>query len=151
MKNIMIYILIWLFAISCKSSKIEGLNPEEAIITYSKSRCFGRCPVYDLYIFNDGKILYKGIENVSKTGTYQSTINLEELDRIKLLLNNLDIQSNQNKLIRDMPVTTLIFNGTKTTYNETKIPENLKIVNDLIKKGKNKIAFKKLNQEQSLR
>ena len=128
--------MVGLFVFSCKSSKMEDLKVEEAIITYSKSRCFGRCPVYDLYIFDDGNVLYKGIENVSKMGTHQATISQEELDKIKSLLNNLDLQSNQYTLMRDKPVTTLIFNGGKIAYNETDVQEKLKVLNDLVKKIK---------------
>ena len=58
-------------------------------------------------------VLYRGIENVSKIGDYQGSISLDELDEIKSLLNNLDLKSSQNQLIRDKPVTTLIYNGNK--------------------------------------
>ena len=141
MKNLIFQttIIISLLVLGCKPSKLKKLNPQEAIITYSKSRCFGRCPVYDLYIFDDGKVLYSGIENVSKIGNHESSISQQELGEIKSLLNNIDLKSNQNQLVRDMPVTTLIFNGDKITYNETKIPEDFQAINNLIKNIKRKI------------
>lgn len=135
MKNLIIpfTVLIIALTVSCKSSKADDQKSEDAIISYSKSRCFGKCPVYDLYIFNDGNIEYKGIENVSKIGTFKETISLEVLDEIKSLLVNANLSSISSKTIRDKPITTLVFNNEKVAYNETNLHENLIKVNRLIK------------------
>ena len=135
MKNLIIpfTILIIALAISCKSSKADNQKSEDAIISYSKGRCFGKCPVYDLYIFNDGNVEYKGIENVSKIGTYKETISLEDLDIIKSLLIDANLSTISSKTIRDKPVTTLVFNNEKVTYNASNLHESLVKVNRLIK------------------
>ena len=38
------------------------------VVTLERSACFGKCPVYNIVIFEDGTVVYTGIANVDKIG-----------------------------------------------------------------------------------
>ena len=60
---------------SCKtSSKTKIIDTQRALISLSKGRCLGNCPVYDLWVFKNGNVIYNGIDNVNKTGIHETTI-----------------------------------------------------------------------------
>jgi hypothetical protein len=51
-------------------------------ILFRKSACFGKCPIYSLELFPDGKLIYEGKENVSKVGIYEKNIGAERTARL---------------------------------------------------------------------
>jgi hypothetical protein len=70
------------------TSDIDRTNYKvESIITdtlayISRGHCFGRCPVYETTIFNNGIVLYKGIANVERTGLHHSRLSQLQLDAL---------------------------------------------------------------------
>ncbi len=62
--------------IGCSSSKHVK---EDALLYYGKTQCLGKCPVFDMYIFNDGKVLYEGLKNVTLKGKHQFKISSSEI------------------------------------------------------------------------
>ena len=63
------------------SQKIDSNNVEEVmpVIQMVKNPCFGRCPIYSLTIYNDGKVVYVGQRFTQKMGTYTKQISTEEV------------------------------------------------------------------------
>jgi hypothetical protein len=63
-------------------------------ISLEKTSCYGPCPVYAVYIYGDGTILYEGVENVRVIGERSNAMHLysnypaevielvDEIDRI---------------------------------------------------------------------
>ena len=118
---------------SCTSNKnIQAIDTDKAIISLSKGKCLGNCPVYDLWIFNDGRVVYNGLENVDKKGMHETSISLEKLSQIEALINNSTAKEIGGSSRRDLPITILKFNNRKTVYLESKISGNLLKVNNIM-------------------
>lgn len=67
-----------------KISQIEATIPAGAIITLDRGPCYGRCPDYKLYIYENGRVIYFGRKDVKVRGI--QTAQLSQ-DKIKLLIN----------------------------------------------------------------
>ena len=69
--------------ISCSSQKPIQKNE---LIYYGKTACLGKCPVFDLYIYEDGKVVYQGFKNVEKKGKFITTKILKNQKSITCIL-----------------------------------------------------------------
>lgn len=88
---ISIILVLPLVFIHCKGSKkvSEGLveAKQDIIISQSKLKCMGMCPVYDIQITADGSVIYHGKENVPFVGKKEFKLNNQDfkslLDRFE--------------------------------------------------------------------
>jgi hypothetical protein len=55
-------------------------SPNSPVITLERGACFGMCPIYNLSIYEDGTVVYLGINNVAVTGVQTSSITTDDLD-----------------------------------------------------------------------
>jgi hypothetical protein len=46
-------------------------NPGEKFVGISGGPCSGTCPVYELYVFNDGRVVFSGRKHTGKTGVWR--------------------------------------------------------------------------------
>lgn len=103
-------------------------NEERAYIQLTKKHCLGKCPVYDLFIYTNGKVVYEGIDHVTYKGKREFTLSKERLNEIKALVEDLDIEVLQNhtyKKVRDSPITNLIINNTKLSFQGSDVPKEV--------------------------
>ncbi|TRX31148.1 hypothetical protein FNW52_19090 [Flavobacterium sp. ZT3R18] len=128
MKKIIVILIVFLG--SCTPSKAV-LKTDTALFRYSKSGCLGNCPVYDLYIFENGSVLYNGIKNTSKKKAH-STITLEKIATLKSLFNAITVEEYQSVKGRDIPITTIVFNNKRVKYNANTVTGNLLKIDSLI-------------------
>jgi hypothetical protein len=49
-------------------------NPGEKFVAVSGGACSGSCPVYDLYVFSDGRVIFVGREQTGRKGVMSKTI-----------------------------------------------------------------------------
>ena len=125
---------------SCSIGKKLDINDtDKAYISLSKGRCLGNCPVYDLWVFKDGKVLFKGIDNVEKTGLHETVVSKEVIKKIETLVKATNIEDIETPKGRDLPLTILRYNGKKVAFQENRIKGNLLILNNLIKSLRNDI------------
>ena len=106
-------------------------HPQQAYIQLTKKRCLGMCPVYDLFIYINGVVVYNGIDHVTDKGKRQFELSEEKLNEVKALLDDLDIESLKKhtyKKTRDLPVTELFIDGTKLSFQGRDIPEEVQTV-----------------------
>lgn len=101
---------------SCSSSKELQKEP---LLYFGKTACLGKCPVYDVYVFEDGKVEYEGIKNVSKKGKHSYQLSVEELKKLKEELSQINT-TKVEKLKRDIPNTIIRFNGKNLKVQDTK-------------------------------
>lgn len=85
-----------------------------ALISISKSVCFGVCPAYSAQIFKDGTLIYEGTKNVENIGKFKGKVDLnalngaiEEVSNIGFF--NLDAVYD-NKNVTDLPTTVTYIN-----------------------------------------
>lgn len=97
-----------------------------------RTSCFGRCPTYEISVFNSGYVLYHGKRNVKLIGFYQAFIGEEQL---KLILQkaqeadffNLDEKYDGN--MTDVPSTITVLqqnDNVKLVVDRVRGPEQLK-------------------------
>jgi hypothetical protein len=68
-----------LSVVKADSAVSVNIPLSEVEISLEKTSCYGPCPVYSLYIYGDGTVLYEGIENVRVVGEQRSSISAEEV------------------------------------------------------------------------
>jgi len=49
-------------------------NPGERFIGVSSGTCSGTCPVYELYLFDDGRVVFNGRKDTSKVGVWNKKV-----------------------------------------------------------------------------
>ena len=52
-------------------------NPGEKFIGVSGGTCSGTCPVYELYLFEDGRVVFNGRKETSKVGVWKKQVDPE--------------------------------------------------------------------------
>ncbi len=65
----------------CRDGKKDSKPPSEVlpVIEMTKNPCFGRCPIYSMTIYNNGKVKYVGQRFTIKLGTFTKQIPMEEV------------------------------------------------------------------------
>jgi len=120
MKTLGIILSIVLFV--CSAYQKAEYSEQTNLITLMKSRCRGKCPVYELNINSKGEAVYHGIENVGMIGIFEFKLNNEELDDLKKRfeeLKFLEIKLEGKTKIRDISYTTLKYKGKSHYYRST--------------------------------
>src|SRR5688572_4285486 len=56
---------------------IPPWNPGDEFIGISGGSCNGTCPVYELYLFDDGRVVFRGRKDTSKTGVWKKQLSAE--------------------------------------------------------------------------
>lgn len=132
MKKILMLLILVTF--SCKSSKeIVAIQKADALVYYSKGPCLGdRCPVYDFWVFSNGDVLYKTPKGPSAQRERHGKLSSKEIANLAILLNNNLGTPPVFKRTRDLPITTIRFDGEKYEYHASKIDAGLKVANSKI-------------------
>ena len=135
MKN---YLLVFiLFFCSCFNlTKQKELQSHKKIISLEKTACFGRCPVFNIVIYNNGECLYNGMKFVKKSGEYNLKINKQEINKILSQAKEIGFDNLKNEYsekITDLPTTYIMINN-KKIKDYYGAPTELKDLEKLIEK-----------------
>ena len=127
--------LIILGLSSCSTCRYTA-QPKEKTTAFEmqKTPCFGQCPVYNLFVFTDGTVLYEGLNFVEKKGLYTNVLSKKEYAQLcktfhKARWNKLD--STYTSELPDLASTTITLytkKGSKTVMGRDNIPEAFKQV-----------------------
>ena len=49
-------------------------EPGDKFVGISGGTCSGSCPVYELYVFEDGRVVFSGRKDTAKTGIWKKTV-----------------------------------------------------------------------------
>ncbi|MFS4467504.1 DUF6438 domain-containing protein [Maribacter sp. 2210JD10-5] len=130
MKNVIMILIVLLF--SCKTGKHARTDniEKEVLLYYSKGPCMGKCPVYNLWVFVDGTVLYREVFMAKEKKTISGKLSTEEMWNLTNLLKNSLGYPTPFRRIRDRPVTILQFDGKEFEYHASKIKDPLKEAND---------------------
>ena len=117
--------LILMMSFSCNTVK---QSPSDPLIQLTKKRCFGKCPVYDLYVYTNGLVKYNGIDYVQRKGEHEFTLSEDQLTEIKSVFKaaNFETLESQEKKVRDLPVTQISFQHKKVQFIGNDIPKEVK-------------------------
>lgn len=66
-------------------------NPGDKFVAVSGGSCSGSCPVYDLYVFSDGRVIFVGRDQTARKGIMNKTIDPSIYASLLTLIVNTDV------------------------------------------------------------
>jgi hypothetical protein len=63
---------------------LAGRN--DTYVALSAYGCYGTCPIFDLYVFPNGKLVFRGHKFTPKTGMFYRTVSPQTYERIRSFL-----------------------------------------------------------------
>ncbi len=103
---------------------------ENTFVKISKTHCSGDCPVYDVTLFKDGKLVFNGIENVNIKGLKEFTVSEKKMKKIEEMFHKTSfgtyLDNYVDKSIMDYPSTFITYNDKQIEIKLWKnVPEEL--------------------------
>lgn len=117
------YLAILLIGILTNCSSPKEMQ-KEPLLYFGKTACLGKCPVYDIYVFENGKVKYEGVKNVNKKGSYSYQLSKKDIEEITEELIRISSIENE-KLTRDKPNTIIRYKGKELKTQNIKNFEKL--------------------------
>src|SRR4051812_11794692 len=65
------------YAAGSPSGGIPLWNPGEKFVAIAGGTCQGTCPVYELYVFDDGRVIFVGKKYTGKTGVWRKQMDAQ--------------------------------------------------------------------------
>lgn len=108
------------------------VHDDDAILKLSKGKCINNHPVFDLWIFENGQVIYDGIENVEKKGISKNIIPFDIVNRIKHLADHISTEEVGDSKGRDNALTMLKHKNKKFVFQSARVKGNLLELNNLL-------------------
>ncbi len=140
--RIVTFFAILCTGISCQTTNQMGSVNENGdnymVISMKKTPCYGSCPVYEIEIYSNLEVKYKGERFVDKTGAYNSRISTSQLEDLKTAFNDagfFEMEDEYVSSVTDLPTTYVFFSDgkkSKKIKDYTGAPEALKLIESKI-------------------
>lgn len=82
------FILFLVISLACVGMQAQSKNKYNEFII-ERSACFGKCPVFQIRLFQNGDVYFKGKKNVSKIGVYKGKLSLSKTRKFFKALDSL--------------------------------------------------------------
>ena len=92
------------YAAGSPSGGIPLWNPGEKFVAIAGGACSGTCPVYELYVFEDGRVVFLGRKYTGKTGVWKKQ--MATVVRTGVL--DEDTKIKRGTCLKDRPVLTVM-------------------------------------------
>ena len=110
-EQISLLLFTLLIAVGCYPRKRNvALNDLSKVMELHKNACFGKCPVYGLIIYENGKATYNGKMHVEKLGLYSKQLSKQAFKAIRKAFQQADIWQYEDQYksdVHDLPFVTL--------------------------------------------
>lgn len=111
--------------LGCKSTPEKAPEPEvvkqpevvstEPVLSLKRTPCFGRCPVYTVELFADGRLHFVGDANVRERGEHDGKLTAERVSAVTMRLEASDFAkwktSYEKHTVTDLPGAVLTWKG----------------------------------------
>ncbi|WP_306440910.1 DUF6438 domain-containing protein [Myxococcus llanfairpwllgwyngyllgogerychwyrndrobwllllantysiliogogogochensis] len=86
---------VWMACVGCRSSHLHtppssvterATEHKGLIVGMRRTGCDGLCPVYDVHVYDDGCVVYGGMEHVEVVGRRDSQLTGEQVGRLRRIL-----------------------------------------------------------------
>ena len=111
---------------------VEKEIPTNAVARIQRTPCFGRCPIYTLTVYEDGRAEYFGKNFAPREGKWTAAVSLELMEQLKVFANEIGYFELENvydkEAVTDVPSTITSLRteaGLKTVVNRFDAPEEL--------------------------
>ncbi len=92
MNRTLFLFLFALFIVSaCKTIKPDVKHPENngtLILSMERTPCFGRCPIYDIKLYENGLLVYNAKKFADTAGCFYRVLSKQEINAVKEKFNN---------------------------------------------------------------
>lgn len=148
-----LFISIVIASFSCKTKEtvIKVNTPPTLFVKMQKTPCYGQCPNYELEIYDNGDVTFKGKMFVDFIGLYKSTISNSEIETIKnkiVEVNFFELDSLYDSPATDIPsciIEVTLDNKSKKIIDRRYGPEELKDLEKIIESTVLKSNLKKID------
>jgi len=104
------------YAAGSPSGGIPQWNPGEKFVAIAGGACSGTCPVYELYVFSDGRVIFVGKKYTGKSGIWKKQMDpnvyaelLAAVVRTGVL--DREVKIKRGTCLKDRPVLTVMRNS----------------------------------------
>jgi len=74
------------YAAGSPSGGIPLWKPGEKFVAIASGSCSGSCPVYELYVFDDGRVIFSGKKDTGKLGVFRKEVTPEAYAELLTLI-----------------------------------------------------------------
>jgi hypothetical protein len=116
-------------AIDSLKRRAEVTNSRDSlVVSFEKTACFGRCPVYKIKVYQSGFATYEGINFVDRMGLYYTRFDLNQIQEIQMEAREEGFfefeETYDREGLTDLPSTTL---GINAEGNRNKVEARFEI------------------------
>lgn len=147
---IIISIFIFSFALfSCANNKNLNSNNIEEIFSLNTTSCMGTCPVFELSLYGDQRLVFNGKENTKVSGKKEVILNDEQYEALRGLIESADwvnLKDEYRTDTQDLPTQNFTYNQNGVIKNVSRNgagPESISNLSDTILKFVEEQVFKK--------
>lgn len=125
-------VVLYISPVLAQDFNEEKAIPEDAVVYMERTQCYGDCPVYKVYVLEDGNAYYFGKQNVEKKGVYKASVSPEEMEDLISLFKEYEFFEFEKRyvdMISDLPTTYIYFSNdgeSKKITDYHGAPEKLK-------------------------
>ena len=118
--------------------EITDYLDKKPLVKMRKTPCFGRCPYFEVSIYDDGLVVYDGMKFVEKIGKYSSFINKKKVALIEDYIRRVDFFSFEKEYdarVTDLPSVIIEVNYQNKNHKvkgRYRIPEKFKMFTKFI-------------------
>ena len=58
----------------------DSLSNAEVLYSIEKTPCFGTCPVFEMRIYQNGEVIYRGVRHVEQIGVFEAQLSKTTMD-----------------------------------------------------------------------
>jgi len=104
------------YAAGSPSGGIPQWNPGEKFVAIAGGACSGSCPVYELYVFDDGRVIFLGKKFTGKTGIWKKQMDRQIYGELLSTIVRTGVLDPETKIkrgtcLKDRPVLTVMRNA----------------------------------------
>lgn len=110
----------------------------EIIFSLNTTSCMGECPVYELSLYGDKKLVFEGKEHTALEGIHKKELTDEQFEKLMGIIemaNWVDLKPTYRSNMTDLPTQNFIYNRNGVNANVSKYgsePKELREMSDLI-------------------
>ena len=134
-----------------RNRALKGIS-DSLLFKLERTPCFGRCPTFSISVFNGGYVEYHGDRNVDKIGFFKSKMSSKELQKLKSMINELDIfklKDIYDAHMTDIPSTIITYqyqDNAKVVVDRANSPEKLRLFEKEVELMLNQLIYEKLEK-----
>ncbi len=99
------------YAAGSPSGGVPLWNPGEKFVAIASGTCSGSCPVYELYVFEDGRVVFAGRKDTGKIGVFRKQVSADAYAELLTMIIRtavLDRDMKRGKCLKGRPMLTVM-------------------------------------------